>query len=328
MTRAVDPFDDALSDLRISGSVLLCEAYSPPWTIEVPNEARLRKTLNVGPDVRVLPFHLVRRGGFSLHIQGAKPMQVAAPEVCICPSGHAHRLSVGRGGQVTALDAILSGHGPRPAHARDATATELVCGVFMARAAPLSPMLGALPSVVKVSTGDEARYPSLAGAVSLLLAELSRGAGGGFTVSRLLEIFCAEAFRAQTLATEDTTPSWFRGLADPRIGEALRAIHTDPGRAWTVDSLASLVALSPSRFAARFRETTGDSVMRYVAVWRANVACRLLREPDLSLSEVANRVGYESLPAFSRAFKEQLGVPPAAFRASTSRKRDPSAPVG
>jgi AraC-like DNA-binding protein len=324
MTRTVDPFDDALADLRISGSVLLHEAYSPPWAIEVPNEARLQKTLNVGPDVRVLPFHLVRRRGFSLEIQGARAVEVEAPEVCICPGGHAHRLSVGRSGQVTALDAILSGNGPRPAHARDPAATELVCGVFMARSTPLSPMLGALPSVVKVSTGDEARYPALAGAVALLLAELGRGGGGGFTISRLLEIFCAEAFRAEQTATAEGRPSWFRGLADPKISEAIRMIHADPGRGWTVDALAKRVALSPSRFAARFRETTGESVMRYVAVWRANVACRFLRESEMSLSEVAHRVGYESLPAFSRAFKEQLGMPPAAWRASSNRAGDGS----
>lgn len=64
----------------------------------------------------------------------------------------------------------------------------------------------------------------------------------------------------------------------------------------------------------------GRSVMGYVAAWRANQACRLLRESKLGLAEIAARVGYASLPAFSRAFKSQLGQAPAAWRAARVAK--------
>ncbi len=317
--RTSDPFDDALSDLRVAGSVLLREAYAPPWAIDVPSEKRLRMALNLGDDVRVIPFHLVRRRGFTLQSAGARAVPVVAPEVCICPGGAAHRLFVGRSAAPTALEAILTGNGPRPASARDETATELVCGVFMARAIPNNPLLDALPSVLTVSTGDAASNPTLASAVALLLLELERGGGGGFTVSRLLEIFCAEALRAHQRGAGAQTPSWFRGLADPKAREALRCIHQEPENSWTVERLAKCVGLSPSRFAARFRESTGQSVMRYVASWRSNVACRLLRDSDLSIGEIAQRVGYESLPAFSRAFKDQVGASPANWRAASAR---------
>jgi AraC-like DNA-binding protein len=317
--RRVDPFEDVLSDLRIAGSVLLHEAYSPPWSIQVPNELRLREALNLGADVRVLPFHLVRRRGFTLQIRGLEGVRVEAPEICICPSGDAHQLSVGRGAPVMALDAILAGRGARPANDDDASATELVCGVFTVRAAPLNPMLGALPKVIKVSTGDMATSPTLAAAADLLVGELGRGSVAGFTVARLLEICCAEALRAYQRTEGASTPSWFRGLSDAKIGEALRSIHLEPGRDWGVAQLAKRVALSPSRFAARFRETTGQSVMHYVASWRASFACRLLRETELALPEVAQRVGYLSFPAFSRAFKAQVGVSPAKWRALALR---------
>lgn len=72
-------------------------------------------------------------------------------------------------------------------------------------------------------------------------------------------------------------------------------------------------------------EVMGCSVMGYVAAWRANLACRLLRESRLSLGQVAGRVGYESLLAFSRAFKAQLGQAPGAWRsARTARKVRPT----
>ena len=112
-------------------------------------------------------------------------------------------------------------------------------------------------------------------------------------------------------------------LADPRVAESLRLIHASPAERWSVEILAGSVALSPSRYAARFRAAMGRSVMSYVAAWRANVACRLLRESTLNLGEIAGHVGYESLPAFSRAFKAQLGQSPTAWRAA--RRRDAQA---
>ena len=70
-------------------------------------------------------------------------------------------------------------------------------------------------------------------------------------------------------------------------------IDPDPAQAKVVaklDALAARVALSPSRFAARFRETMGESVMAYVGRWRLNVACRLLRETESPLDRIAERV--------------------------------------
>lgn len=335
---APDPLDDALEDLRITGAVLLHETYAAPWAIAVPDEARLREFLQVDADTRVMLFHFVRRGGFVLQLEGAargrlgspaKPdllgrrdaVSVAAGEVAICASGVAHVMSRGHGAPLTPIEAILRGEARAAAAAvTDDDAAELVCGFFLARAAPLNPMLGALPPVVKVATGSASFSPMLAGVAWMLSHELDRGALAGFTAARVIELFCAEAIRAYQRTQGAGRPGWFKGLADPRISEAIRRIHAEPARQWTVGALATAAALSPSRFAARFRERTGDSVIGYLARWRANVACRMLRETDLHLTEIAQRVGYDSLPAFSRAFKSHLGQPPAAWRMARSRR--------
>ena len=310
-----NPFDDALNDLRISGSVLLHEAYTPDWAIDVPAEAELRRLLGVAGDTRILPFHLVRRGGFDLS-DAHRSLRLDEPELSLIPGGQAHRLSVGCGARVVPLAEILAGNGPPTADAASPDATEIVCGAFVARAAPLSPLLGALPPMLKVMAGGDGATPALRGVAALLAAELGQRTRDSFTAQRLLEILCAEAFRAFQSSGGNDRPGWFRGLADPKIAEALRIVHAAPGEPWSVEALADRVALSPSRFAARFRETVGDSVMGYVSRWRANVACRLLRETDAPLAEIALRVSYESLPAFSRAFKAQVGVPPAQWRRS------------
>ncbi len=86
--------------------------------------------------------------------------------------------------------------------------------------------------------------------------------------------------------------------ADPRLSELL----------------ADTVAMSPSRFAARFRETTGQSVMSYVASWRMNVACCLLRDTEGGLVEISQLVGYGDVAAFSRAVKALVGQSPSKGR--------------
>ena len=317
--RDFDPFDDALGDLRITGSVLLHESYTSPWAIAVPDEAGLRRILGVSTDTRVLMFHFVRRGSFVLRMSGQDAVTVDAGEVAICPSGAEHRMSLGRGAPALAIESVLRGAASQTSSAACHDATELVCGAFLAHAAPLNPMLGGLPPVLKVATGDAAFSPMLAGVAWMLAHEVDRQALGGFTAARLIELFCAESIRAYQRAAGAEQAGWFKGLADPRIAEALRRIHAAPGEPWSVEALAASAALSPSRFAARFKVVMGRSVMSYVAAWRANVACRLLRESRLALGEIAELVGYESLPAFSRAFKAQLGQAPAAWRAARSK---------
>jgi AraC-like DNA-binding protein len=322
------PLDDALEDLRITGSVLLHEAYAPPWAIAVPDEARLRTILRVGADTRVLLFHFVRRGRFELRMKGHATKCVEAGEVAICATGAAHSMSLGRGGPALPLESVLNGVASAGSAGRHPDATELVCGAFFAHAAPLNPMLGALPPVVKVSTTDASFSPMLSGVAWMLAHELNRGALGGFTAARVIELLCAESIRAYQRSAGAEHVGWFKGLSDSRVSEAIRCIHAAPDKRWTVEGLAAKVALSPSRFAARFRGTVGRSVMAYVAAWRANVACRLLRETTLALGEIAGRVGYESLPAFSRAFKAQMGQAPAAWRAAQVRTSDPGSHGG
>ncbi|MFG6433516.1 AraC family transcriptional regulator [Roseateles sp. LYH14W] len=311
----VDPFDDALADLRIVGTVLLHCAYAPPWAVDVPAEPELRGLIQAPPHARVLVFHHVRAEAFELRLGGAPPLDVGLRDIALVTDGAAHRLSRGDCHTAVPLASILAGMGPPPTPRGTAGATELICGVFVTQGVPLNPLLGALPPVLRVTAADDSATPMLAGTVALLAQELDRGASTGFSAARLLELMCAETLKVHRDSAGATIePGWLRGLADARLGAALRCVHERPQEAWSVERLAGKVALSPSRFAARFRAGVGMSVMGYVAQWRANVACRLLIEGQLPLAEVAARVGYDSVPAFSRAFKGQLGQPPGAWR--------------
>lgn len=322
MTRALSPpFEDALADLRISGSVLLRDAYQPPWAIDIPGEGDLQKLMGVSREMRVVPFHFVIAGCFGLSHGKRKTIAVGTKDVAICLSGEPHRMHQGGAARSVPLKSVLSG-AERPARSRarcGSNETSLLCGVFLIRKSPLNPMLSALPPVLKVATAGNGASPMLARAAEMLSLEVDMGQRDSFTASRLLEVFCAEAIRTQLETSGAQERGWFRALKDPRIAEALGHFHRSPGEPWSVGALAATVALSPSRFAARFRELMGESVMTYVARWRMNVACKLLSTTDAGLDQIADGAGYQNTAAFSRAFKAIVGQSPAKWRATATQ---------
>lgn len=130
-------------------------------------------------------------------------------------------------------------------------------------------------------------------------------------LERLLEVLLIEAFRC--CGETAMVPGIARGLADERLSAALRALHEDPGRPWTVLELATKASLSRSAFFARFSRMVGLPPMEYLLAWRMALAQRLLRAQDLRISEIAERVGYGSTSTFTTAFTRHVGVSPARY---------------
>lgn len=149
----------------------------------------------------------------------------------------------------------------------------------------------------------------------------SRTAASGETlVTRLADILVIQAIRSRITNDPAAQTGWLGALQDKQIGRALSLIHRHSAQDWTVNSLAAELAMSRSAFAARFVELVGQSPMRYVVQWRMHMACTWLREKDVPLIDVANRLGYQSEAAFSRAFKRVIGAPPGALRRSSASR--------
>ena len=142
-------------------------------------------------------------------------------------------------------------------------------------------------------------------------------AGRELVLSRLVEVLLIEALRASQ--GKDAPAGLLRGLADARVAEALRRMHGDPERSWTVEELAREGGMSRSAFFDRFTRTVGLRPMEYLLAWRMAVAKNLLRGSEIALDEVARRVGYGSASTFSTAFSRHVGQPPGRFaRAATA----------
>lgn len=138
--------------------------------------------------------------------------------------------------------------------------------------------------------------------------------GRDLIVARLVEVILVEALR---LASEDTgikpLPGLLEGLADPNLASALRSIHTNASRQWTLAELARSSGLSRSSFCDRFARKVGVPPMEYLFRWRMALAKDMLRNDGAPLERVAARLGYQSASAFSTAFSREVGLPPSQF---------------
>ncbi len=112
------------------------------------------------------------------------------------------------------------------------------------------------------------------------------------------------------------TLPWLAALDDPRLARVLDQILDDPGRPYTVESLAADAFLSRSAFVAQFTEHFGETPMAFVRHVRLRRGAELLRTTKLSVDAVARQVGYASRSHFSHAFREYFGHSPAAARVS------------
>jgi len=139
-----------------------------------------------------------------------------------------------------------------------------------------------------------------------------RRPGRDLVLTRLVEVLLIEALRTTTPGS-DAPPGLLRGLADVNLASAMRRMHGQLARSWTVAQLAKSAGLSRSVFFERFARTVGLPPMEYLLAWRMAVAKDLLRRHDLGISEVAARVGYGSASTFSTAFSRHVGQSPSRY---------------
>jgi len=317
-----DVLSDALRSMRISGSVLLREEYAAPWGISIPSSNRLSTLFGVKSDVRVVAFHLVESGYCEIKLENGDEAVIEAGEMAVCFSGAAHQITQGTNPRILSVETLLarSESTQRSTATNRARGASMLCGAFLLHDIFLNPLFAALPPLLCTRVSRAGELHNLAGVTHLMAQEVERkSSGSGYIVERLLEAMCAELIRAHMAASERPDVGWLSAIKDPVVGRAVAAIHARPGDNWSVTRLAQSVAMSPSRFAARFTATLGDSPMVYVAQWRMNVACRLLAGTRQSIGQIATAVGYESQAAFNRAFKKHVGVAPVAWRTHGAR---------
>ncbi|GGV60856.1 AraC family transcriptional regulator [Streptomyces longisporoflavus] len=266
-------------------------------------------------------FHVVLQGSAWLLPagDGAQPVALGPGDVAFLAHGRGHGLASEPGVPLEEFTPEPDGSRPRTRQddsEGDGAATVLLCGAYQLDRARAHPLLAELPEVVHLPA-RVGEHPSLRAAVELLGAELADAQpGSDAVVPALLDTMLLYILRAWWLRERTTghPAGWAAALRDPAVTAALDAIHDDPAGPWTVEELGARAGLSRAAFARRFMATVGTPPLAYLTWWRMTTAGRLLREEDLPLRQVAERAGYTSEFAFSRAFKREFGVAPGQYR--------------
>ncbi|MEI5682240.1 AraC family transcriptional regulator [Mesorhizobium sp. CCNWLW179-1] len=170
-------------------------------------------------------------------------------------------------------------------------------------------VLDALPTFLRIDRTSPSAE-AVARTLMSLQAEVNHGAvGGSLIAERLAEILVVEAVRAYVATSPSDSVGWITALADPRIGKALRLMHSDAARRWTAPMLAAEVGMSRSAFTDRFSARVGCPPIDYLTRWRMLLAHQKL-DAGQAVATVARTVGYNSQSAFAHAFKRTLGRTP------------------
>ena len=313
-----DPFGEVLHELRMTGTLYCRSDLSAPWGLTLP------------PVPGCLMVHAVTAGHALLTVDGHAPLRLGPGDLALVPHGEGHALTSGPGAAAPSFFALprreLTPRYELLRHGGGGEPTAMACAVVRCDRPAAAFLIRALPRVLHVpAQGLEAEDAEAALAAEwvrstlrLMDAEARALRPGGETVmTRLADVLVVQAVRVWLATDPAAQRGWLGALRDAHVGPALAAIHREPGRAWTVEALADTAALSRSAFAERFAALVGEPPFRYLTRWRMALAPTLLAEEGLTVGEAADRLGYGSETAFSRAFHRVHGVPPG----SVSRDR-------
>jgi AraC-like DNA-binding protein len=153
--------------------------------------------------------------------------------------------------------------------------------------------------------------PAVAPLFGAMLAELSNPRVGtrAFVSAIMKQIFVVLVRSCKADGSVGFLPPF-----DSRLASAVSAVLSRPQDGHSVDSLAAIAGMSRARFSHHFTCSFRCSPMHFVRSARLSSAAKLLNGSNLPVKAVAASVGYASRSHFSRAFQEQYGIDPSAFR--------------
>ena len=264
-------------------------------------------------------FHIVTRGSCWLKVGSEEAVPLRQGTMVLVPHGEGHEMTNDPSSSLTDLFDIpveqISERYEIMHHGGQGHLTELMCCVVSFDHVAGQNLISQLPTLLLVDSMGAESDGWLQSTLRFITQEACALKPGGETiVTHLADILVIQAIRQWIISAPEASEGWLAALKDKYVGKALAAIHNDPEKHWTVDTLAEEVGMSRSGFSARFTELVGDSAKRYLTNLRMQMARKRLMTDPVSIAVVAEQFGYGSEAAFSRAFKRSIGVAPGSVR--------------
>ena len=317
----MDALSELLRAIRLSGSAYIDAALSASWAIETPGSAEIAQRVAPG-NTRIIPYHMIVEGSCVVEIEGCEPITLETGEVVVIPHGDVHLLSSKFGVPPlrftadTVVGMIRRDAVSRVKHGGDGDRTRLVCGFFACDKALSDHLIQPLPRMFKFRVRGDSTAAFLPHAISQSedTPDDVANPGAQAVLCKLSELLFVDAVRsyAETLTDEDI--GWLSGIRNRYVSQALALMHQNPGRNWTLDTLAHELGTSRTTLADHFVRHLGRTPMQYLLEWRLRLAADALAGSDHAIKRIAADTGFNSTTAFSRAFKRELGVSPGEWR--------------
>jgi len=297
----LDPLSDVLELVGFKSSIYFQKNFCGHWKMSVANTGFAQ-------------FHFIVRG--SAVVEHADCVEhLSMGDLILFPKGASHAISdhpdspTTRGQDVMA--AMADGNEP---FVDGEPATRMICGHFEYDLTHQHPFIRDLPSCILLRTSDLEIGALMSALVPLIVTETrSTLLGGRIVAQHLSQALFASILRVH-FEQQSSDTGFYAGLRDERIILAIAAIHEADGWKYSLSDLAEIAGMSRSSFATKFKAHVGQTVGDYALTWRLFKARQALLDPAKTIEQIAHEHGYGSGSAFSRAFRETLGISPSQAR--------------
>jgi AraC-like DNA-binding protein len=301
----MDILAQVLDRVRLGGTLLFHFELGHPWNLALPARPYAL-------------FHYLSRGSATLALELGQEIQMTEGDFVVITRGEPHVFYSDRRAkplQIVDLDRSSARLGVVRHGGRAKPLSTMICGNFTVSRPSFGSVLELLPPVLLLKPTADGGWLE-----AILRRMVSESAlerpGQRVALSRLTEVLFVEALRSWIASLSPGQGGWLGAISDPHIGPALKLIHENPERPWTLSDLGQRVGLGRSVFSARFTRLVGQSMHRYVIERRMAEAAFLLETSDEPIARIASRVGYETAAAFSKLFHRHHGLSPGRYRAA------------
>ncbi|WP_424832505.1 AraC family transcriptional regulator [Ruegeria sp.] len=316
----MDVVSEMLSHIPVKGRTIGLLSLRGDWAFESPmNEEAV--------------FHLISNGSVVITVKGEQ-VQLRKGDMILFTQGQTHVLSSAPGAPLVTFaeedtrvrvhsvedgdvhDVLKSGDGPE---------TSIVCARFNLGSAAATHLSKSFPDQITLRKETNEKAELIEPLLRSIAHEANSNSPGALAaLDGMLNILFIHFMRSWLESSPEAHDGWLKGLQDPSIARALKLMHDEPARDWTIQELAEATGMSRAKFAAQFTKLIGEPPLKYLTRWRMVLAAEQLGNVSgPAIIDVALSVGYQSEASFSASFKRQFGIPPGAWRkrqlASVSR---------
>jgi AraC-like DNA-binding protein len=296
----IDPLSQVISLLKPQALAWRVIEAHDSWSIRFPT-------------TDMVAFGQMIEGRCRIDLADGSAMDFQAGDFLLMAAPSSWTMGTPGSGPPIDLKAVFADPGCLLSSVQDPTITRFIGGAFVFAAQNADLLAGLMLPVIHMRGADVSA--ARLGALLKLLGDeaLAARPGRSLVLDRLLEIILVESLRHRRPELNVAQRGFFAGLEDAQIGAALRAMHEEVQRPWTVAALARHVGMSRSSFARRFADIVGSPPIDYLMNWRMSLAKAALTSSKKSMAEIADLAGYQSVSAFSTAFSRAIGCSPTAY---------------